>query len=301
MTEINPSALRSLRDRKKLSLDDLAAKAKVDRGTISKIETGKRLNPRATTVRKLADALGVEPDALSSTTYDETELSPLSPKSQMNVRMANDARNALRLTAMRYGVTQSHILHLAPLLFRWAAEQSLEWRRARLSEIEARIDALANAPAPKHLSGSLCDHMNGWEVLEDERRSINRRDLFGVLLKDESLGYNYHEEEQNPMVQFLKTVAETLGDDVDFDHWSPRWGPPDYQLGYQEALELVGGDERAAHKVVSGFAPLHELPKEVREQGAPAVAEWAIETGDTELRKLIDIDALNFELGLEDD
>ncbi len=301
MPEINPKALRVLREKKSLTLDELAVKSKVDRGTISKIETGKRTNPRPSTLRKLAKALGVEPDELTGSDIDEIERSPLSPKSQMNIRMANDARNALHLTAARYGVRPNHILHLAPLLFRWAAEMSLKHRMERVIEIEANLDALSGAAAPNHLSGVLTDHWRGSDILDEERRSIANRDLFGEQISDNSVRVGYEESEQNPMAQFLKSISASLGDDVDFEHWSPHWSQPGYTLGKTEALELVGGDEQAAQKIVDGYAPLHELPKEVREQGPNAVAHWAIETGKLELRKLIDVDALMFELGVDDE
>lgn len=301
MPEINPKALRALREKQNLTLDELANKSKVDRGTISKIETGKRTNPRPSTLRKLAEALGVEPGELTGSDINETERSPLSPKSQMNIRMANDARNALHLTAARYAVKPNHILHLAPLLFRWAAEMSLQWRRKRLAELETQLDALSNIVTPKHLSCVVIDNWRGDEVLADEKRSIDSHDLFGVLLKDDSLSANYEESEQNPMAQFLKSIAASLGDDVDFEHWSPHWSQPGFTLGKTEALELVGGDEEAAQQIVDGYAPLHELPKEVREQGPNAVAQWAIETGEKELRKLIDVDALMLDLGIDDE
>ena len=207
----------------------------------------------------------------------------------------------LRLTAARFGVKPNHILHLAPLLFRWAAEMSLQWRRKRLAELEAQIDALSNMVTPKHLSGVVIDNWRGDQVLEDEQGSIDKRDLFGVLLKDDSLSATYEESEQNPMAQFLKSISASLGDDVEFEHWSPHWSQPGYTLGKAEALELVGGDAEAAQQIVDGYAPLHELPKEVREQGADAVAAWAIEIGNKELRKLIDVDALILELGIGDE
>lgn len=100
------------------------------------------------------------------------------------------------------------------------------------------------------------------------------------------------------MAQFLKKVARDLGEDVEFDHWSPRLGQPSYEMGMAEALELVGGDNKAAREIVNGYAPLHALPKDVRDEGAAAIAKWAIETGDRELRKLVDFDVL-FD-GLED-
>jgi transcriptional regulator with XRE-family HTH domain len=300
MPEINPKALRLHRDRKNLTLDDLASKATVDRGTISKIETGKRTNPRASTLRKLAEALGVEPGDLTSLDISGTERSPLSLKSQMNFKMANDARNALHLTAIRYDTKPSHILHLAPLLFRWAAEMSLQWRRDRLAELESQLEALSKSSLPKHLSGVVIDNWRGDEILDDEQRSIDQRDIFGQLLNEDSFTASYEESEQNPMAQFLNSIAASLGDDVNFEHWSPHWGHPGYTLGKTEALELTGGNESAAQQIVDGYAPLHEMPKEVRDRGADAVAAWAIETGALKLSNLVDFDAILNEMGISD-
>jgi transcriptional regulator with XRE-family HTH domain len=55
--------LRTLRLRRALTQQQLAEKAGVSRPTIARLEAGLD-DPYPTTVRKLADALGVEPDAL---------------------------------------------------------------------------------------------------------------------------------------------------------------------------------------------------------------------------------------------
>ncbi len=57
--------LREIRQRRALSLRDLGALSGVAYDTIHGIETGQQ-QPRPSTVRKLADALGVEPDAFFS-------------------------------------------------------------------------------------------------------------------------------------------------------------------------------------------------------------------------------------------
>jgi transcriptional regulator with XRE-family HTH domain len=57
--------LRELRDRAALSQEDLAEKSGVSRGTIADLEAGKR-PARPSTRRKLAKALGVQPDELSN-------------------------------------------------------------------------------------------------------------------------------------------------------------------------------------------------------------------------------------------
>jgi len=56
--------LRELRQAKVLSQRELAQRAKVSQKTIVDIETGK-IHPHPATLRKLAAALGVEPEALA--------------------------------------------------------------------------------------------------------------------------------------------------------------------------------------------------------------------------------------------
>jgi transcriptional regulator with XRE-family HTH domain len=55
--------LRMWRERKALTQQQLAEKAGLTRVTVARVETG-REEPYPTTVRKLADALGLEPEEL---------------------------------------------------------------------------------------------------------------------------------------------------------------------------------------------------------------------------------------------
>jgi transcriptional regulator with XRE-family HTH domain len=56
--------LTLLRTRKGWTQEDLADKADLNVGTVSRLERGVGPLPKATTVAKLATALGVEPEAL---------------------------------------------------------------------------------------------------------------------------------------------------------------------------------------------------------------------------------------------
>jgi transcriptional regulator with XRE-family HTH domain len=67
--------LRDLRLRRALTLRDLAALSGVAFDTIHGIETGKH-QPRPSTVRKLAEALGVAPDAFFSEEAEEEGKAP---------------------------------------------------------------------------------------------------------------------------------------------------------------------------------------------------------------------------------
>jgi transcriptional regulator with XRE-family HTH domain len=59
---VKATRLRLVRQRKPYSQEELAALAKVSRNTIARIEAGFEAHPR--TIRKLAEALGVEPHEL---------------------------------------------------------------------------------------------------------------------------------------------------------------------------------------------------------------------------------------------
>ncbi len=52
--------IRELREARGLTQEDLAAKAKVDRAELSRLETGKCANPGTKRLAKIANALGVE-------------------------------------------------------------------------------------------------------------------------------------------------------------------------------------------------------------------------------------------------
>ncbi|MBW3663526.1 MAG: helix-turn-helix domain-containing protein [Actinobacteria bacterium] len=60
---INREALIALRRKSALSVTELATKAKLSHGTVIDLESGRRQGS-AKTIRALAQALGVHPDAL---------------------------------------------------------------------------------------------------------------------------------------------------------------------------------------------------------------------------------------------
>jgi HTH-type transcriptional regulator, competence development regulator len=60
--EVNTEALRTLREERVLTVSELARQAGVSKNTISKAENGGSVYP--STVRKLAQALGVDPSDL---------------------------------------------------------------------------------------------------------------------------------------------------------------------------------------------------------------------------------------------
>ena len=71
MQKIDPSRLKELRNRKAWSQEELSRQTqlpglpKIDKQTISRIESGKQKTHRSLTVQSLARALGVEPAVLT--------------------------------------------------------------------------------------------------------------------------------------------------------------------------------------------------------------------------------------------
>lgn len=61
--QLNPSRLREARLRRMLTQQELADRAGTTEATVNRLENGLQ-RPRISTVRKLADVLGVEPEAL---------------------------------------------------------------------------------------------------------------------------------------------------------------------------------------------------------------------------------------------
>jgi len=61
--QLNPSRLRTARLRRMLTQEELARRAGTTEATVNRLENGLQ-RPRISTVRKLADVLGVPPDEL---------------------------------------------------------------------------------------------------------------------------------------------------------------------------------------------------------------------------------------------
>ncbi len=62
--EVNVEKLRELRRRRVLTLRELEAVSGVSYATVWRLESGRTTEARPSTIRKLAEALGVEPEEL---------------------------------------------------------------------------------------------------------------------------------------------------------------------------------------------------------------------------------------------
>jgi transcriptional regulator with XRE-family HTH domain len=287
MPTIIPKVLITLRKKQNRSLEKLAELSRVSKGTINKIERGRRAEVRLTTAELLARTLQVPVEVLTgSISLDDPRINKRNlarSQSELSVVLDNRCRNALQLVAWRYQVPIEQILGLAPFLFHWAADQSLRSRAEAIKQIESKFDEIdaARKKLLPHIGFRIGQNMISENVIHVERESIAQRDLFGRVVEEDrddlaiAIREEYDESEHNPFTGFLKQLAAGLSEQAEFE-WMWAASTPYYEICRELAMKLVGDDQKAADAVLSGQAPLHELPQELKgkDKGSER-AKWA--------------------------
>lgn len=264
MTEIVPEVLRALRERRGWSQEELAENTrygrlpKIDKQTISRLERGEAKRPRGRTVQQLARALGVEIAVLTGGAPLPVH-QPSSPKDSLKTLIGAQHHNALSLVAWRYGVTTSQIVEMAPFLFWWAAEASLNQRRRDLARLQEAYEAAQNIERniphlPGHDSKDTTD-----EIIRAEAESIHYCDLVAMHIdcpSDPKAG--------NPFERFLRELGDQIDDgNGRFDYFD-TFDTPTYMVCASEAAELVANDQQSAKEILEGFVSLSDLPERLR-------------------------------------
>jgi transcriptional regulator with XRE-family HTH domain len=311
--------IRQLRDERGWSQDDLAKKTGLNKQSIFRIEKGEKRGPRPETITKLCKAFEVEPMALTGSpaprpstnandsgpvATDHAITDRIDNKSQLNLRVDNAARNALTLAARRYGVQLSEIVELAPFLFFLVAERSLQRRRERVAEVS---NAIAEVESLRERLRYLpIDIPGNDDQIVCEEESIQKHDIFariyGAAANRRSFRYvsAYEDGADNPFSVFVKEELEALKKAVPdeqrkeirsiFAAWQPDvCSSPRYRICLDEVIAIVGVDEGARKAVLSGEAPLHEIPKEMRNSSPEELGEWAKAKADENERFFMDL------------
>lgn len=295
---IDPGRLKRLRTLRRLSQKQLAEKARpLNKQTIYRLEKGRVSNIRKTTIEKLCKALGVEADVLSGKMPIPIEYGPTDePRDgdeyQLNVRIDGSLRNAFSLVALRYGIPTARIVELAAFLFVLAAEQSLEHRRSKLAELETLLDSedalRENFP---HLPLSIAPGFEADDAIDEEKKSIDARDIFGAQLPDDiferfgPVEPDYDAGIHNPFVTHLREAALTHGEVVEIVSFDGR-DDTSYRVCREDALKLAGGDEALADGILSGWAQLHEMERSLFKDEATAERlKWMQEKVDAQRKK----------------
>jgi hypothetical protein len=160
----------------------------------------------------------------------------------------------------------------------WAAESSLNKRKRDLGAL-VEAHEIAQSRIPDH-AGWVFMHPGDYDYdqfLNMESHSIMANDLFARELVPD-LNWDTPVPSDNPFAKFLQQLVKDLPDDCSFQGWEPEFGP-DYRICESGALDLVGGDIKAANYLLNGRVGLHEIPSEVRSSGAKCIADWIVDVG----------------------
>jgi transcriptional regulator with XRE-family HTH domain len=264
MPRIIPDVLQRLRTAKGWSLDDLAerTKPKIDKQTIHRIEKGAQRGTRDTTIRRLAKALSVAPTVLTGETS-----APDTPDddgkyflmSKLGFRISTSAYNALFLAAERFNVTHSEIVELAPFLFCWAAEASLQRRRDHLRQAELACEHARQLESEmRHLVPP--DFTASEEKIAAERESIEQEDLFALSLDYHSVPSDWTD---NPFTLFLDSLTKDMSEGTAFEGYSFH-DFPQYRICTEQAKTYTDGDTDLAEQIMEGHVALNDMPRDIR-------------------------------------
>lgn len=258
MPRINPTRLKHFRGLRRMSLDELADRSKVHKSSLHRIEKGGVTTTRDNNLNKIAKALGVSPEELTSDADPVVQDQRSAPqdKSQVSFRLENRFRNAFALVSQRYPVDPVTIVRLAPLLFVMVAEDSLRRRMKRLSALNAA--RAAYGPLPMYDS-------NG-EFEQVEKNSILSRDIFGRQLEDGMTQEFFNIDSDfvgqwNPFGAYIKDWFEQAGEAGGISEWD--WDGLYYSICPEEALVSACGDESVAMALLDGTVGLHEVPDDL--------------------------------------
>lgn len=270
---IIPAVVRTLRERRELSQKELAKQAGISKDALSRLELGKLSGTAERTQTALARALNVVPAVL---TGDE-EIPPVpasasepkwdAPRDQWNIRVDSAVRNAFALTALRYRIPVTRIIEVAPYLFVAAAERSLERRRTRLKAVKQALkQADAEAEAFPHLPQTIASSPVAGKAIHAEEESIANRDLLAEQISDDlfvldsPVRYEYDANEHNPFVVSLQEEAPDpeLATITRFSRTDTE-----SEVCPAEAMKLADDNDDLAIGILHGWAPLHEMPREL--------------------------------------
>ncbi len=274
-TPIHPEALKALRQRKRWTQEQLADATKgtnrVSLPTIKRIESTKdgAYSANARVAEALAKALGVSPEDLSRVPSEaEDHEESLRRFGYRPLRTMIDAETALALSMVQhiYGIPIRSQIAMAPLFAALLAEGSFAWRRKRLESIEEASRML------QELGGGHCSFAAGaaWRVADGadgERKSINKRDLFGDHVSDEAYDCGYDPSVTNPFADYLETFAtEAQAQTIRFDKefgWKTSEGLPNYRIGADIIEQLTGGDPDAEYALLRGHVRIKDIPDQL--------------------------------------
>jgi transcriptional regulator with XRE-family HTH domain len=240
---INAHALKIARKRQNLSQQQLAESAAVSKKTIARIEN-RRSQPNATTTKRIAKALKVDPAVLAREP-DPRRVEQDFPEQEhqrIAAYVSGEAALAFQIIESRYLLPARLQVRMAPLLISLLAEASLKWRREKL-------EGLKKARAETWFAGGPVDPFA--EIIEDEERSVSSGDATGELL--EVIDHPF----ADPFLEFLLEFKSQVGEE-DFELFSATdpEGYYQYRVSDQTLERWSQGDRLIERALRRGYLKL---------------------------------------------
>lgn len=273
-TPIHPEALKAYRTRKHWTQEQLADATrgahKVSLPTIKRIESAKDktypANDRVAEALAKAFGISVEDLAKGPSEIGDREES-LRKSGYRPLRTMIDAETALAFDMVQhlYGISARSQIEMAPLFAALLAEGSLAWRRKRVDSIEEAADRLMSLGGG-HFSFAHAAYRTQ-DGAADERASIEKRDLFGEHVGNDTFDLGFDPSQNNPFSDYLQEFAsESEAKTVTFTNdfgWKTSEGLPEYRIGADTIERLTGGDADAEYALLRGHVRLKDIPEEL--------------------------------------
>lgn len=283
---ISPDRLKELRRRNRLSQGELAQRSGISKDTISRLERGVLPGNRKHTIDQLSKALEVPPGVLTGELPlpDAGKGRRRESRRQVPVRISGSALNALQLVSRRYQVPMIRVLEIAPVLFLFAAEESLDWRRQNLRSMKAAYQMRRKF---SHLNVGFLPEKDADRVIAEEEKSISLNDILAETIPDSVAGAKTYSSETNPFSSYLAEKSTKYSKDL-------IWGL-DFEREYTsyfafsgDALDIAGGDEMAQEWILMSEFLLSDMPKHLwADDALPERLAW-MEAAATSANKLDD-------------
>lgn len=295
-TPIHPEALKAYRTRKHWTQEQLADATrgpyKVSLPTIKRIESAKDktypANDRVAEALAKALCISVE-DLVKGPTETGDREESLRRSGYRPLRTMIDAETALAFNMVQhlYGISARSQIEMAPLFAALLAEGSLAWRRKRVDSIEETADRLMSLGGG-HFSFAHAAYRTQ-DGAADERASIEKRDLFGEHVGNDTFDLGFDPSQNNPFADYLQEFAsESEAKTVTFMNdfgWKTSEGLPAYRIGAELIEQVTAGDPDAEYALLRGHVRLKDMPDELRsdDKEAERVAWMIARIPDEEL------------------
>jgi transcriptional regulator with XRE-family HTH domain len=280
---ISPFALKSLRERKGWSQQELAQKGKVTSRTILAIEKSaeETVSIQQKTLDGLSKALDERNDVLSGKAPLPAEGFPF----DLHIRLNPNVRLHFDLIKRKYGVDIQDVINVAPLLFVSAAEESLQRQQ---EQVEKDFSEFGNIPSLQRQFSNPDEYLNSqptpWlpndlephEYFSERWHAIQIRDLFEVYLRE---GNDPVFEQPNPFADYLHEVSQrpllkntvSVGNELDFLAEGYRYWYsfsryiPDYSVCLDVLRQITLGSTDADMALTQGVVAISEIPEDLWE------------------------------------